>query len=292
MNLKDYQYFKKLSELKNFSDTAAFFGVSQPTITYSLKRLEDSCGLSLVKRKSYANSLSLTYAGEQLLLHIDRILQENDLINVDMERIKREKIVMGWPPIITSYVIPKVFDELRKEKLLVAIEPVSDGSKDLLAKLINGEIDLSLLGTTVLPQENHLDYQLLKEHHFKFIASTEKDISYIHSIEDLFEEDFISLNEKSVHSQVLQRLTEHYNVVPKTMFQTDDYKLALNLVRANKGISFITETAIQDVPGLQVIDIPDIQLPSFYILFVYRHNMIGNETLGKLMHIFKGIYKK
>ena len=292
MNLKDYQYFKKLSELNNFSDTAAFFGVSQPTITYSLKRLEDSCGLSLVKRKSYANSLSLTYAGEQLLLHINRIMQENDLINVDMERIKREKIVMGWPPIITSYVIPKVFDELRKEKLLVAIEPVADGSKDLLAKLINGEIDLSLLGTTVLPQENHLDYQLLKEHHFKFIASTEKDISHIHSIEELFEEDFISLNEKSVHSQVLQRLTEHYNVVPKTMFQTDDYKLVLNLVRANKGISFITETAIQDVPGLQVIDIPDIQLPSFYILFVYRHNMIGNETLGKLMHIFKGIYKK
>jgi len=292
MNLKDYQYFKKLSELKNFSDTAAFFGVSQPTITYSLKRLEDSCGLSLVKRKSYANSLSLTYAGEQLLLHINRILQENDLINVDMERIKREKIVMGWPPIITGYVIPKVFDELRKEKLLVAIEPVADGSKDLLAKLTNGEIDLSLLGTTVLPQENHLDYQLLKEHHFKFIASTEKDISHIHSIEELFEEDFISLNEKSVHSQVLQRLTEHYNVVPKTMFQTDDYKLVLNLVRANKGISFITETAIQDVPGLQVIDIPDIQLPSFYILFVYRHNMIGNETLGKLMHIFKGIYKK
>lgn len=292
MNLKDYQYFKKLSELKNFSDTANFFGVSQPTITYSLKRLEDSCGLSLVKRKSYANSLSLTYAGEQLLMHINRILQENDLINVDMERIKREKIVMGWPPIITNYVIPKVFDSLRDEDLLAAIEPVADGSKELLEKLKNGEIDMSFLGTTVLPQENHLDYQLLKEHQFKFIASADKDISHIKTIEQLFEEDFISLDEKSVHSQVLRRLTEHYNVTPKTMFQTDDYKLMLNLVKANKGISFITETAFQGVPGIQVIDMDDIQLPAFYILFVYRHNMIGSETLGKLMHIFKSIYKK
>ncbi|AKP04017.1 hypothetical protein ABB44_10595 [Companilactobacillus farciminis] len=93
MNLKDYQYFKKLSELKNFSDTANFFGVSQPTITYSLKRLEDTYGLSLIKRKSFANSLSLTYAGRQLLMHVDRILLENDLISDDMERIKREKLL-------------------------------------------------------------------------------------------------------------------------------------------------------------------------------------------------------
>lgn len=288
MNLKDYQYFKKLSELKNFSDTANFFGVSQPTITYSLKRLEDSCGLSLVKRKSYANSLSLTYAGEQLLMHINRILRENDLIEVDMDRIKREKIIMGWPPIITNYVIPKVFDRLRSEDLLKSIEPISDGSKELLEKLINGELDLSFLGTTLLPQENHLDYQLIKEHHFKFIASSKRDVSSIKTIEDLFKEDFISLNENSVHSQVLRHITEHYNVTPKTMFQTDDYKLMLNLVKADKGISFVAETAFQDFPGIQVIDM-DIQLPPFFILFVYRHNMVGSETLAKLMHIFKNI---
>lgn len=220
--------------------------------------------------------------------YINRILQENDLISVDMDRIKREKIVMGWPPIITNYVIPKVFDQLRDKDLLTSIEPVSDGSKELLDKLINGEIDLSFLGTTVLPQESHLDYQLIKVHHFKFIASSQRDISQIDSIEKLFNEDFISLDENSVHSQVLRHITERYNVTPHTMFKTSDYKLMLNLVRANKGISFVAETAFQNVPGIQVIDV-DIQLPSFYILFVYRHNMVGSETLAQLMHIFKNI---
>ena len=289
MNLKDYQYFKKLSELKNFSDTANFFGVSQPTITYSLKRLEDTYGLSLIKRKSFANSLSLTYAGRQLLMHIDRILLENDLISDDMERIKREKIMMGWPPIITNYVIPKVFDRLRDADLLNAIIPIADGSGELLDKLKNGEIDLSLLGTTILPQENHLDYQLIKEHHFKFIAAADRDVSKIKTIEDLFAEDCISLNEGSVHNLVLQRMIERYNVTPHTLFQTSDYQLMLSLVKENKGISFVTETAIQGVSGIQEIKLPEIQLPPFYILFVYRHNMIGNETLAQLMHIFKNI---
>ncbi|GAB5057999.1 LysR family transcriptional regulator [Companilactobacillus alimentarius] len=289
MNLKDYQYFKKLSELKNFSDTANFFGVSQPTITYSLKRLEQTYGLSLVKRKSYANSLSLTYAGQQLLTHIDRILLEDDLISDDMERIKREKIVMGWPPIITNYVIPKVFDRLRDADLLNSIIPVAESSKILLSKLKNGEIDLSLLGSTILPQENHLDYQLIKEHRFKFIASADRDVSKIKTVEQLFKEDFISLDEGSVHSQVLQHIIQRYNVTPQTMFRTADYHLMLNLVKADKGVSFVAETAIQDVDGIQEIKINDLQLPSFFILFVYRHNMVGDETLAKLMHIFRNI---
>lgn len=289
MNIKDYQYFKKLSESKSFSDTANFFGVSQPTITYSLKRLEDTYGISLVKRKSYANSLSLTYAGEQLLSHINKILLEDDLISDDMDRIKRQKIVMGWPPIISNYVIPKVFDQLRDANLLNTIVPRRDSSRELLSELKNGKIDLSLLGSTILPQEHQLDYQLIKEHHFKFIASAKRDVSNITSVEKLFNEDFISLDEKSVHSQVLERIIERYNVKPHTMFKTNDYRLMLSLVKQDKGFSFVTETAIQDIPGIQEIHIENLDLPSFYILFVYRHNMVSNKLLGQLMEIFKNI---
>lgn len=289
MNLKDYQYFKKLSELKSFSETAKFFNVSQPTITYSLKRLEEDFGITLIERKSFANSLTLTDAGQQLLLHINRILLENDLITEDMQRIKRDKIVMGWPPIITNYLIPKVFDKLKQDDLLNSIVPVSDGSRELLSKLKTGKLDMSLLGTTVLPQENHLDYQIIKKHEFKFIASDKRDTSNLTTIEKLFDEDFISLNEGSVHKLVLQRLKERYNVSPYTTFQTADYKLMLNLVQADKGVSFVTETAIEGVPGIKEIELKDVQLPPFYILFVYRHNMIGDDRISELIDAFKNI---
>lgn len=289
MNLKDYQYFKKLSELKSFSETANFFKVSQPTITYSLKRLEEQFSITLVERKSYANSLTLTPAGEQMLLHINRILLENDLISEDMQRIKRNKIVMGWPPIITNYLIPKVFDKLKRDELLNTIEPVSDGSHELLSKLKSGKLDMSLLGTTVLPQENHLDYQIIKKHEFKFIASEKRNVANLTTIEKVFDEDFISLDESSVHRLVLQRLKERYNVSPYTTFQTADYNLMLKLVQADKGISFVTETALEGVPGIKEIKLDDVQLPPFYILFVYRHNMVGSKKLDELIEAFKNI---
>ncbi|KRO00145.1 LysR family transcriptional regulator [Companilactobacillus kimchiensis] len=289
MNLKDYQYFKKLAELKNFSETANFFKVSQPTITYSLKRLEENFDITLIERKSFANSLSLTPAGQQMMLHINRILLENDLIEEDMRRIKRDKIVMGWPPIITNYLIPKVFDKLKRTGLLNSIEPVADGSRELLSKLKNGKLDMSLLGTTVLPQENHLDYQIIKKHQFKFIASEKRDTSNLKTIEQLFDEDFISLDEGSVHKLALQRVKERYNVSPDTTFQTADYNLMLSLVQADKGISFVTETAIEGVSGIKEIKLDGIQLPSFYILFIYRHSMIGDQRINELIDVFKSI---
>jgi len=197
--------------------------------------------------------------------------------------------VMGFPPIITNYLVPKVFDQLKRIGLLNSFIPVSAGSRELLSKLKNGKLDMSFLGTTVLPNENHLDYQIIKKHQFKFIASEKRNTSNINTIEELFDEDFISLDESSVHKQVLQSLKERYNVYPYMSFQTADYKLMLNLVQADKGVSFVTETAIEGVPGIKEIKLDGIELPPFYILFVYRHNMIGSKMLKELTDIFKNI---
>ena len=84
MNIKDLQYFQTLNQLKSYSETAHFFGVSQPTITYAVKRLENEYSTDLIVRKSYANSVTLTPAGEQFLVHADKIIRENDLSKKEM----------------------------------------------------------------------------------------------------------------------------------------------------------------------------------------------------------------
>ena len=40
MNIKSLEYYHKLVQEKNFSKVAAYFDVSQPTITLAIKRLE------------------------------------------------------------------------------------------------------------------------------------------------------------------------------------------------------------------------------------------------------------
>jgi Transcriptional regulator len=50
MNTRDLEYFVKLVEIKNFSQVAAHFSVTQPTITMALKRLEDQFTIQLIQR--------------------------------------------------------------------------------------------------------------------------------------------------------------------------------------------------------------------------------------------------
>lgn len=50
MNFKDLEYFQRLVREKNFTKVANAFHVSQPTITYAVKRLEDELGTQLVYR--------------------------------------------------------------------------------------------------------------------------------------------------------------------------------------------------------------------------------------------------
>lgn len=289
MNFKDLRYFQKLSEEKSFSETAKFFKVSQPTITYALKRLESEYGVMLVERKSYANSLQLTPAGIQLQQHIQRILHEDQLISHDLQRIKSRQIKVGLPPIITNYLFPKVFSSLRREKLLRTIEPVVNGSHKLEQLLQAGQLDISLLGSTSLPRDPNLSYQIIRAHQFKLIASIDHHFKMPLDIADLAKEDFILLDEQSVHQQVFQYFTQKCQVVPNVIYQTSEYRLLLDLVKQNQGISFITETAILGEGGIQQLPIPNLQLPPFYLLLVYRNSSLPDPQLQQLINIFSTI---
>ena len=66
MNTRDLEYFHKLAELTSFTMVAEFFGVSQPTITYAVKRLEEAYHCDLVIKDRSHRSVTLTAEGEIL----------------------------------------------------------------------------------------------------------------------------------------------------------------------------------------------------------------------------------
>ncbi|WP_125710016.1 LysR family transcriptional regulator [Companilactobacillus zhongbaensis] len=289
MNIKDVQYFVKLTELKSYSDTAHFFSVSQPTITYAIKRMESEFDAELIIRKSYANSITLTPAGQQFLIHARKILRENNLIKKDLTRIKNDKLKMGFPPIISDYLIPQVFDQFKDRGLLSRIKPVRSGSKELLQQLYDGKIDISLLGTTSFPKAANFDFKIIKTHHFKIIASDQRKFNQPMSINELKNEDFLILDSSSVHQLIINGLIERYNVFTNVIYQTGDYKLLLDLVRQNKGISFIAETALQGEDGIQELEISDVDFPPFYLMLVYRASTRKGPVLQKVIDIFDSL---
>ncbi|MDN6569123.1 MAG: LysR family transcriptional regulator, partial [Tetragenococcus halophilus] len=64
MKIQDLVYFKYLVESSSFTKTAEAFYVSQPSISLSLKRLENEFNTKLITRDRSKRSFHLEAAGE------------------------------------------------------------------------------------------------------------------------------------------------------------------------------------------------------------------------------------
>ena len=60
MNLHDFEYFNALGDLLSFTAVSNHFGVSQPTITYAVKRLEQYYNCNLIYKDPSHRTVVLT----------------------------------------------------------------------------------------------------------------------------------------------------------------------------------------------------------------------------------------
>ncbi|KXT78938.1 LysR family transcriptional regulator [Streptococcus sp. DD13] len=94
MNIRDLEYYHQLSKLKSYTEVARFFQVSQPTVTYAIKRLEDHYGCSLVEKTASNRVLRLTRTGKLLASHVQEILTEIEKTEKAVERSKKTLFVL------------------------------------------------------------------------------------------------------------------------------------------------------------------------------------------------------
>ena len=101
MNLKDLQYFYDLCQLQSYTEVAKQHKVSQPSISYAIKRLEESFNCKLIHHDPSHRSFKLTPQGQILLKHTKLILPE--VISTRKE-INRSFVILY--PIVNSQIMP------------------------------------------------------------------------------------------------------------------------------------------------------------------------------------------
>ena len=117
MKLNDLKYYQALVKYKNFSQVAAKFNVSQPTITMAIQRLEKDFGTSFFVRDHVHKQLHITPTGKQFAVHVDVILNELRIARQEINQAESSSIRFGLPPIIGNYYFPPLTPLLMREGL-------------------------------------------------------------------------------------------------------------------------------------------------------------------------------
>jgi LysR family hydrogen peroxide-inducible transcriptional activator len=150
MNLRDLRYLLAVAEHGHFGRAAEACGVSQPTLSVQLRKLEELLGVALFERSS--KSVAPTAACARLIGHVRAAVAEADAI-LSVARDLRDPLAgrfrLGIIPTLAPYLLPLVFAPLREALPALEVEPWEDQTTALLDRLRAHELDAALLATEV-----------------------------------------------------------------------------------------------------------------------------------------------
>jgi DNA-binding transcriptional LysR family regulator len=153
MDTRDLRYFETIADLQHVGRAAQMLHRSQPTLTSSIRQLEEDCGAPLFERAG--RGIRLTPAGKVLLKWAKRV-------RFDMEDARREiaalatglggHVRVGIVPTAAQFLLPSAARQLLQEGPDVTLRTVVGLVDALKPMLRQGELDI-VVGTETHAEE-------------------------------------------------------------------------------------------------------------------------------------------
>ncbi|MBB6014031.1 LysR family hydrogen peroxide-inducible transcriptional activator [Aquamicrobium lusatiense] len=150
MNLRELEYLVALADQRNFHRAAAACGVSQPTLSAQIRKLEQELGVALFERAP--RRLILTQAGEAAVRRARTVLDEVAQLRDEAARHSAgatRRLHLGVFPTLGPYLLPHVVPRFMRAFPATEILLTEEKSSILLRRLIDGQIDAVLLAMPV-----------------------------------------------------------------------------------------------------------------------------------------------
>lgn len=142
MNIAKLERMIAVYEAGSFRKAARRFGMSQPALTWSIRQLEESLGLSLFDRGP--SGIRPTPVCETLVVRARLIVNEHNRLLAEVERSNRAQvIVVGVHPVLLNSQFAQTVAAFRLREPGVTLRVVEAYSADLIALLRRGELDLA-----------------------------------------------------------------------------------------------------------------------------------------------------
>lgn len=151
MNINDLQHFYNISSYKSFSLAAKMLGISQPTLSESVRRLESNLNVILFYRSKAG--IRLTPQGEHILTKVKELLNTKSEIEAFSKgsQLTHQVFKIGCHPIVGRYFLTNFMQKLHSNYSNITINLVHSHSRDIQRLIQEGKVDI---GVVVNPIRN------------------------------------------------------------------------------------------------------------------------------------------
>src|SRR5438034_4185938 len=150
MELHQLRYFVRVAQTGNFSRAAELCGISQPSLSQQILKLERELGQRLLDR--LGRRAVPTDAGRLLLERAAAILSAIDETEhrvKDFDQLKGGKLTVGAIPTIAPYLLPQALKGFLHRYPEVDVTVHEDLTQHLVSAAVAGELDLALVALPI-----------------------------------------------------------------------------------------------------------------------------------------------
>lgn len=291
INLDLYKIFYVVAKNGSITTAADEFYISQPAITFQIKKLEEQLGVSLFTRTKHG--VILTEEGKVLFEYVKKGIEsivngENALSN--LKNLDTGTIRIGASTTVCRHVVMSYLEKFHEKYPKVDIQIVNNLTENLLKDLRNGNLDILFLN---MPMSESKDLKTIP----------------IQEVEDIFvgnqkyynqTKGKVNLNDLNSYPLIFQKLpsnTRTYlnnylkenNVSLKPHLEVVSYNLIMDLVKSGFGIGYATKEFIKtelENKSLYEIKVTP-KVPKRYIGMTIIDKKTPNYSVNKLIEMIE-----
>lgn len=150
LSIKQMRYAVAVAETGHFGRAATACNISQPALSQQIQTLEEECGIPLFDR--LRGGARMTPFGAEFIARARRVLDNVDALEAFAEGNAGQPdrpIRFGLIPTVAPYLLPEIFPALTRELPSLDFTVSENRTDALIAGLIDGSLDVALIGTDV-----------------------------------------------------------------------------------------------------------------------------------------------
>ena len=232
MELLQLRYFQVVARLEHMTKAAAELSVSQPSLSKTIRLLEQELGTELFERKS--KYIKLNEAGKVFLKHIDKALSALKDAELQLHAMKNngcQRISLAF--FAGSPMLPELlsgFNDIYPDVNFQLMQRLTSSKPDF--DICISALPLHIEGIKSMPLLTEEIFLAVPNHH---PLANKKEIS----LQEASSEGFIQLKSGNALRELCDNFCKMAGFTPHVLYESDDPSTVRGLIKIGQGVGFI-----------------------------------------------------
>ena len=291
-NLSSYRIFYTVANTGNISKAAKELYISQPAISKSIQKLEESVGCKLFSRSS--RGVVLTDEGKLLYEHVSEAFET---LTMGEEKLKRSielgvgHLKIGVSSTLCKYLLLPYLNEFIRQNPHISISISCQSTNDTLKLLEDNKIDIGLIGKPENLKNIHFDF--LEEIEDIFVAAKDylrnlkaRGIQKDHILQS---STLMLLDKNNMTRQYIDDYLQENQIIIKDSIDISDMDLLIDFARIGVGVACVIKNFVrEDLENGTLMEIPlGFPIHKREVGFAYKTTTKPSKSLAEFIHFYK-----